>query len=61
MDDVIRFAPAHLEEVLSSFGGNGAHTADKDDVLGFELGEQNGKKVTEGVVEEDVEDKTCYR
>ena len=45
MDDVIRFAPAHLEEVLGGFGSNGAQTANEDDVLGFELWEQDGKEV----------------
>ena len=61
MDHVISLTPAHLEEVLGGFGSNGAQAADEDDVLGFELREQDGKEVAEGVVEEDVEDKTCYR
>ena len=58
VDHVIRFAPAHLEEILGGFSSNGAQAADEDDVFWLELGEQNGKKVTEGVVEEDVEDET---
>ena len=58
MDHIIRFAPAHLEQVLSGFGSNRAQTADKDDVLGLELREQDGKEVTEGIVEEDIEDET---
>ena len=56
MDDVIRFAPAHLEEVLGCLSDNRAQTADEDDVLGFELWEQDGQKVAKRVVEEDVED-----
>ena len=48
MDDVISLAPAHLEQVLSGFGGNGAQTADKDDVLGFELREGIGKRQPTG-------------
>ena len=54
VDDVIRFAPAHLEQVLSGFGGNGAQTADKDDVLGLELRKQDREEVAEWIVEEDV-------
>jgi len=57
MDDVICFAPAHLEDVLGGFGGNGAQTADKDDVLGFEFREQNREEVAKRVVEKDVENK----
>lgn len=48
MDDVIRFAPAHFEEVLGSFGSDGAQAADEDDVLGLKLREQDGKEITEG-------------
>lgn len=58
MDDIVRFAPAHLEKVLSGFGGYGAQTANEDNMLGLEFGEQDGKEVAEGVVEEDVEDET---
>ena len=61
MDDVIRFAPAHFEEVLGSFGSDGAQAADEDDVLGLKLREQDGKKVAERVVEEDVENKAHNR
>ena len=50
MDDVIRFTPAHFENVLGGFGGYGTQTANEDDVLGFELREQDGKEVTEGVL-----------
>lgn len=58
VDDVVSLTPAHLEEVLGCFGSNGAEAADEDDVLGFELWEQDGKKIAERVVEEDVEDET---
>ena len=39
VDDVICLAPAHLKQVLSGFGGNGAQATNENDVLGFELGE----------------------
>ena len=55
MNDIIRFTPAHLEEVLRCFGGNGAHAADEDYMLGFELVEKDGKEIAEGVVKEDVQ------
>ena len=42
----------------SGFGGYGAQTADKDDVLGFELREQNREQVAKWIVEKDVEDDT---
>ena len=56
VDHVIRFAPAHLEQVLSGFSGNGAQATDKDDVLGLELREQDREEVAKRIVEEDVED-----
>lgn len=54
MDDVICFAPAHLEQVLGGFSGNRAKTADEDDVLGFEPREQNREEIAERIVEKDV-------
>lgn len=54
VDDVIRFAPAHFEEVLGSFGSDGAQAADEDDVLGLKLREQDGKEITEGVVKKNI-------
>ena len=61
VDHVIRFAPAHLEQILGSFGGNRAQTANEDNVLGFEFREQDGKEVAERIVEEDVEDQPIKR
>ena len=57
MDDIIRFTPAHLEEILGGFSGNGTQAADEDDVLGFEFREQNREEVAKRVVEKDVENK----
>ena len=59
VDDVIRFTPSHLEQVLDGFGGNRTQAADKDDMLGFELREEDWEKVAERIVEEDVEDDAC--
>ena len=56
MDDVIRFAPAHFEQVLCGFGGNRAQTADENYVLGFELREQNQEEIAKRIIKEDVED-----
>lgn len=61
VDDIIRFAPAHLEEILGGFGGNGTQATDEDDVLGLEFAKQDRKEVAEGVVEEDVEYNTLDR
>ena len=38
VDHIVRFAPTHLEEVLSGFCGDGTQAADEDDMLGFEFG-----------------------
>ena len=61
VDNVICLTPSHLEQVLGGFGDNGAQAADEDDMLGLELREQNREEVAKRIVEEDVEDKTCYR
>ena len=46
MDHVVRFAPAHLEDVLDGFGSDGAQAPDEDDMLGFELWEEDWKEIT---------------
>jgi len=55
VDDIIRFAPAHLEEVLSGFGCDGTQAADEDDVLGFEFREKYWEEIAERVVKKDVQ------
>lgn len=52
VDHVVRFAPAHFEEVLGGLGGNVAHAADEDDALGFELWEQDQEDVVKRTVAE---------
>ena len=56
MDDIIRFAPSHLKQVLGGFGGHGAQAADKDDMFGVELREQNEQKIAKRIVKKDIED-----
>jgi len=60
VDNVVRLAPAHPEEVLGGFGGNGTQAADENDVPGFEFREEDWEEVAEGVIEEDVEDEANY-
>ena len=58
VDHVICLAPAHLEEVLGCFGGDGAQATYENDILRFEFWEKDGKDVAHGVVKENVENET---
>ena len=55
VDHVIRFTPAHFEEVLGCFGGDGAQAADEDDMLGFKFGEEERDEIAERIVKKDVQ------
>ena len=61
VDDVIRFAPAHLEQILGGFSGDETQTADEDNVLGFEFRKEDRDKTAKRIVEKDAEDGTFYR